>query len=411
MDNNTNTNQFTGLSAQDDPAFNEDLFSDFDSLEDAISEVQGDELIDEFTKNLDYAEFLILSKKEISEFLRLVEPWSKVSVDNYGKSVRIWSVSSDTVSLQYVNSPTFLQSVVGNKSGKTMPDFFIRVDLLKKIVSESFASVVFVRENDEVNLALLNNLLYVETQNLKSAEYDYKFPEGKCLDLDLERGTFLFKKLSFALAATDRVAEKSIVIKDDKSYISTNAFVAEVDSPFSEAVSLVLFKPVVDTLGLMVGEAKTSAKVTVNEAGSLLSIVVDGKTTAVVQVHKNVDQFLNPRTQMLLNFKPNVCVENDSLLRLAQVVSSFDYLSSALSIAIEGDSMVVTVLSSDLSRKVKYSFSVTKEGDVDDVEMKIGSDLLKNYLEFAGKVARYSLQESGLGLELVNGKFLILRNG
>ena len=79
-----------------------------------------------------------------------------------------------------------MQKVITNKSNKMCPTFYIQVDILKKIVSESYASVVFVFDNDEMNISLLDNLLYVQTVKLKEEEYkiEDKGQEYKILDTE-----------------------------------------------------------------------------------------------------------------------------------------------------------------------------------------------------------------------------------
>jgi hypothetical protein len=227
--------------------------------------------------------------------------------------------------------------------------------------------------------------------------------------VSVEDAAFLFKKMSFALGLADRVAEKVIIINDDKANICTNAFLAELKSPFEKPLKLVLYKTVTDSLGVFAELAKTSFEVSFTSDMDLMYVYVDNKYLAVFKAVTNVEGFLSPKAKLMLSFKPNVIIQNDAILRLAQVATSFDYLNNVLSLELSADKLQVSVLSSDLSRKMSYDLSITTEGAIVPIEMKFGSTLLKSYLEMAGSVAKYSFSESGIGLEIDKGKFLICR--
>ena len=215
-------------------------------MEDEIADFTDADLqSDEFLKNLDYDQFLILSKKDLTDFLRIVEPWTKVSPDLYGKAVMIESVDSNQVVIRYVNHPTYVQKVLTNKSNKSCPTFFLQVDVLKKIVTESYASVVFVYENDEVNISLLDNLLYVQTIRLNEAEYQIEGKEKHFKNVDTEVAKLLFKRVANILNLTDRVSEKNIVFKEEKAYLYRSVL-CQVGVAFEGKETFVLYKPIAD---------------------------------------------------------------------------------------------------------------------------------------------------------------------
>ena len=239
----------TGMSAQNDPEFAAesqtmgDLEADLDNVEDFDSA--------EFNVGLaDYEKFIVLPKRELANFVRAVEPLTKTTVDQYGKSVQISSVDKDTVELKYSNKPYRIAMKVNNKSQKMVDKFCIEVALLKRLIAEQYASIVIVQTDDTYNLSIFDSLLFLETKKLNDEEF--KFERKTLKDtIDKELGLYNFRKLGSILSTSDRASEKIIVVKDDKCYFNTGVFSACVKSPFSEQFDLLLFKPVVDLLGVL----------------------------------------------------------------------------------------------------------------------------------------------------------------
>ena len=113
-----------------------------DSFESSIVDMDSNQ-IDEFSENLDYEKFIVLAKKDLTNFCRIVEPLTKITVDEYGKSVQIMSVDKDTVELKYINNPYIVSMRFANKSGKQISTFYITVSNLKKLVTNAYTSLVF----------------------------------------------------------------------------------------------------------------------------------------------------------------------------------------------------------------------------------------------------------------------------
>lgn len=401
-------NEFTGLSAQDDPSF---YNPDFSLIEDEISSLDSSELQnDPLLQSINYDNYILLSKKELSEFLRVIEPWSKVTTDSYGKCVRVTCPYKDQVLLQYANLPNQISTICINKSEKTVPEFFIQIELIKKILSESYTSVAFVYENNEMNIALLDKLLFIETLPLSSEIYTTPPIDSPLTSqVDIEKANYIFKKMSFMLNLADRVSEKVMIIRDDKVIVNTNAFVAEFDSPFSSPLQATLYKTVTDTLGLFTELAKTSIVTNFSRDMKMLHISVDGKLEAHLSIISDIEQFLSPRVDALLNFTPNITIQNDIILRLAQVATSFDYLNNTLSFNLQPDLLKVSIVSSDLTRKTDYDLQITSPSQITPSEIKLGSKLLKSCLEALGGISKYHLSPQGLGLSTDVGKVLICR--
>ena len=112
-----------------------------DSFESSIADMDSNQ-IDEFSENLDYEKFIVLAKKDLTNFCRIVEPLTKITVDEYGKSVQIMSVDKDTVELKYINNPYIVSMRFANKSGKQISTFYITVSNLKKLVTNAYTSLV-----------------------------------------------------------------------------------------------------------------------------------------------------------------------------------------------------------------------------------------------------------------------------
>ena len=145
---------------------------DFDLTPEAIEEqVAAVNQVDEFNEGMNYDRFIVLSKKDITNFCRVVEPLTKQAIDDYGKSVHVRCVGEDKVELVYVNTPYLVSSVVPNKSTKQVSEFTIAVSTLKRLVTQAFASLVLVENDGEMNIALCESLLYLETKPLAAEEY------------------------------------------------------------------------------------------------------------------------------------------------------------------------------------------------------------------------------------------------
>ena len=125
---NERPDEMTGIEAQRDPEFGaggntvENLEDSLDSMDDFNPE--------QFEAGFsNYENFIVLSKRELSQFIRAVEPLTKATVDQYGKSLSIRSVDDNTVELRYANSPYKVAMTINNKSGKQISTFYMTVSI------------------------------------------------------------------------------------------------------------------------------------------------------------------------------------------------------------------------------------------------------------------------------------------
>ena len=64
------------------------MADEFDfSPEELENSISGMEQVDEFNTSIDYDNFIVLAKKDLANFCRVVEPLTKQSIDEYGKCV------------------------------------------------------------------------------------------------------------------------------------------------------------------------------------------------------------------------------------------------------------------------------------------------------------------------------------
>ena len=135
--------------------FNQDSLTAF---EDQIMNMDDHEVGEFSADKFDYKNYIFLHKKDILNFCRIVEPLTKMSVDEYGKSVLIKSVNKDTVLMSYVNSTYVVEMTLANKSEKEVAPFALSIANLKKITNNAFASLVLVQQEQGMFLAVCGSL-------------------------------------------------------------------------------------------------------------------------------------------------------------------------------------------------------------------------------------------------------------
>lgn len=398
--------EFTGNSAQDDPAFlqeggdfSSDGLSELEELENQLANEEFED--DEQLQGLDYESFIILKKQDLLKFMRAVEPWVKISVDQYGKCVRLRSVSDDEVELAYINGNVSIQARLVNRSGKKIPTYYLQIATFKKIISQTYASLVLVHENEELNISLLDNLLFVETIKLNDEEYkDIEIPDHMTA-VDTGALTLITKKLAFVLASTDRVAEKVVNFDQEHAYFSTSVFAATVTNPFTFG-DFAISKVCIDLLGILTEVSKLTFNV-VRDDKSLI-IEVDGLWKVAMPIFK-YDQVAVSRAKDVTSFEGTVQVANESLVKIIDVTQSFDYLSEVLEFRV-GSQLQVSVRSKDLTRRVDYQFPYEGKPEVSDEVIRVSAAVVKPYLHLGGD-AKYAFTKQGWGLQTTWGNLLI----
>lgn len=388
---------------------------DFENFEQDLEEV-AKEGIDEFDVNMNYDKFVVLGKKELTNFVRLVEPLSKVAGDEYGKSVLIKSINVETVELRYINTPTVVKMTVPNKSQKEIDPFVISLVTLKKLVTNSYASLVFVQEDNETKLAVCGSLLYIETKPLDVNFYEWQDKET-VLIIDKEIAAYVFKKVAAMLQQSERASEKVILVKSGSTVFNTGFFLAKAKSPFAEEVGdFVLWKVTADFIAALTDISKVSIKykVEVDEPGKeKIVLSADDSIYAELQIGgpKRVEEFWNPNLENFLKSSTKtITIANDALYRLITLVGSLDYLSNIVTIEINDKEMKFTLFNQAMTIPSVYEFPIV-EGEVDKPgEMKASAATLKSYLGLVGSDVKYSLTDVGLCVHNAMGEFILRKS-
>lgn len=402
---------FTGTNAQADPDF---LFErernpggdGLSELEDELLEITQEDIEeDSFVVDLDYDEFLVLSKKDVSAFLRVVEPWTKVTVGLYGDCVQISSVDEGKVKLNYINHPMFATSTIANHSKKKIPTVYVNVAHLKRIVTESYASVILVWKDDSLNLSVASSLVYVETVQLQPLEYnEIVVPEDHSNTLSPDIANTIFKKLNFALDVSDRASEQVVIFTNGASYLNTLAVAAKINQPFSEPIEGVFFKGVVAHLGTLLAMAKQPLMFHFDE--NFAHINLDNKIFTRVPISRDVSKFYHPQTEHFFQKTTEIKIVNDNLLKIASLVKAFDYLNKVIALTFLDQELTVTIMSHSLKRKDDIKFPIQASSKV-DASLQISSALLVPFLSVSGSDVSYGVNDMGLSVITEQGVLLL----
>lgn len=372
------------------------------------AQIDGMSQVDEFQSSADYDRFIVLGKKDLTNFCRVVEPLTKQAIDDYGKCVFIHCISPSEVELKYENTPYRVCQTIQNKSGKEVGDFAVSVSTLKKLVCQAFASLVLVEQDGEMNIALCESLLYLETKPLSAAQYEFvrKETDG---EIDKECALYTFKKIGSSLALTERASEKVIVVKDRSVNFNTGIFAARAKSPFSGGQNFVLYKQVSDILAVLAEFSKTNLHYGLQD--EVMTIVTEG-FYAEVQVggEDKVKEFLSPTAEINLGFNATVEIVNDNLLRIITIVRNLEYLSDIVTLEFSKEALTLLIANNAQSKKSPYTFNII-EGQPEEVgEMKVTTEVLKLFLSIVGSDCKYSFTQTGLGIATEDGKFIIRRS-
>ena len=385
-----------------------------DDFETSIADMTGEQ-VDEFSEQMDYDKFVVLDKKELTLFCRMIEPLSKVAIDEYGKSVHIESVNEDSVILKYVGKPYVVSQVIANKSGKTIDEFSVSLTILKKLVTNAYASLIFVEQekngNKEYSISVCNSLLYVETKPLDCKTY--KFEQSATVPtIDKQKALYTFKTIGSILSCADRAAEKVVIIKNNKAYFNTGAFVARTDSPFGETKDFVLWKAVTDLIAVLAESTKNSLNYYLDDTNpgkEKLVLLSDGVIYCECPFgpEQRVSEFYNPGIEQLLNFEASVSIMGDSLLKLVALVKNLDYLSNIVSIEFTDDKVRFVIYSQDMQKSSPYEFPIVEGRPDNKGVLKSQVEVLKTFLELTGTDVKYAFNDNGLGIHNDNGSFLM----
>lgn len=398
--------EMTGIEAQRDNEFGA-KGNTLANLESQLNDMDDFDEADYSSTLGEYENMVILSKRELTQFVRVVEPLTKATVDQYGKSVLISSLSKDIVELRYINLPYKICMKINNKSQKLIEPVCITVSLLKRLITEAYASIVFVQQNGETNFAICDSLLFLETIPLNLSEYKFQAEGRATKSLDKELGIYNFRKIGSILSCSDRASEKVIVVSGENCYFNTGVFSAKIKSPFPEEQEVLLFKSTVDVLGVLMELAKNDVKYSIT--GDTIIVECDGLIFGELPISQKIADHFSPTVARTLKFTADIVIINDSLLRLFALVKSLEHLSDIVTLTFTKKEMVLTLHSKDMTRSSDYKFLIA-EGDLElEGNMKVSADIMKPYLEVTGTDVRYAFNEIGLCMSNEKGSFIIRR--
>lgn len=394
-----------GMTAPSDP---------FDSIGDLESDVSSmdTEQIDEFSESAlsMFDKVIVLTKRDAANFVRVVEPLVKSSVDEYGKSLNIRCLDKDTIELRYVNGKYTARMKAINKSGKVVKAFSLSVAILKRLVTQSYASIVLVEKDDEMHLALCQSLVYLETKTLTEEQFVVEQKATTKL-MDKTLASYAFRKLGTILNTSDRASEKIIVIYNNFASYNTGIVAAKIDSPFKNTDDFIIYKVVSESLGILTDITKTD--LTFDLHGDILAVNCDGVIYVEypISVGEKVKEFYSPVAENSLKFKADISLANDSILRIITVVKSLEYLNNIVSIHFPSrEEMVLQVFSQNFSKISSFEFKIIEGVPEILTPIKINVDVLKTFLDLGGSSLKYCRTNDGLGITNDYGTFLLRQN-
>lgn len=382
---------------------------DFDLTPEAIEEqVAAVNQVDEFNEGMNYDRFIVLSKKDIINFCRVVEPLTKQAIDDYGKSVHVRCIGEDKVELVYVNTPYLVSSVIPNKSTKQVSEFTIAVSTLKRLVTQAFASLVLVENDGEMNIALCESLLYLETKPLAAEEYLFEKKETPDT-IDKEGALYTFKKIGASLALTERASEKVVVVDGTNVNFNTGVFVAKSKSPFSTDQKFVLYKQVSDIIATLAEFTKVSMQYGIED--DILTIQSEGfYVQCQVGGEDKVKEFTSEAAEAALKFEASVTIINDNLLRIITVVKNLDYLSDIVALEFTDKAILLKISNAANTKSSAYTFNIMEGKPSQTGEMKVTTDVLKLFLSIVGTDCKYDMTTVGMAIQTAEGKFIIRKS-
>lgn len=354
-----------------------------------------------------YERYVELSARELNYLCKLIDPLTKSALTEYGKCVYFTCTDEGTVEVKYYNQPYVIVGKVKNKSGRKIRDFAILVSTLKSFLSNSFSSLVFVEENGEINLAFGEQLMYVETKTLRKEVYVFEEREAN-ETISYELATYVFKTVGSVLSMTERASEKVIVIKDGTATFNTGLFAASIRSPFSGSERMVIYKQVSDSIAIVSEIAKNDIHYGVSDVLTVKSDALYCEFPA--GFGDRVNAFVSPSTQVALQFKADIQVNDKMLSSLVKLVQSLDYLSDVVTVGFDSSNMIVKLSTENRSRTFPYSFKIISGAPESTGDMSMGTGILRVFLDIVGSDVKYSFNTMGLGIKNDIGTFLIRKS-
>lgn len=353
--------------------------------------------------SIPYENYLIFSKSEITPILRTIEPLSKISTDTYAKNLNI-ECRGDKVLFRYNNDPCKIEYEIENRSGNILSQVSIPINHLKKLLGTIQHSIIFVEQNGSLNVCIGDHLLYVETTPFDPQHYDFKFlPCESSVELPYLKTHF--RSFTNQIAQSSSATERQLICKGGVSYFNSGSVLGKARSFFGEG-SMVISKPVLDSINSMVEDAKI--EVLMNIADRKLTLSFDGVVRCELLVTTDdslVDSFLSPLLLKAFNYDTSATIAHDSFRQLLQVIGAMDYFSPFIRLSFrERDfSLLATPKTGS---PVEYVFSYL-EGSNKANTMNVGISTLLSVISRADFNTKYSTSTGNMIIDLGDAVYCV----
>jgi hypothetical protein len=407
---------FTGIEAQNDPDVLEETneFSieteDF-SIDDVMTNLSEEDITEfesSFTK-LDYRNMIILPKKPILAFLRMVESWTKVSIDTYGKALRIESISPDLVELTYSNKPTLISVKVPNMSGKIIGKHFLRIEVLKRTAAQSSNQVCLVEEDEGLFIPLSTQLVMVETIKLHDSVFNVE-QEGKEVSfgsIDVASFSELIKNFNTISAFSERAQDKTIkFFSDNTAHVVSPAIRLLANSPFNlNTINFEIPKTFIESLQIIVNSTLgVDYKITEVKERFYLSVSVGAHVYILSQISPSQANSNGAQSR-----ENTFTTDWDAIKQLSRIVSSFDYYNPVIGLAYRDNEIIAETKTKDLTHTSHLNFPASS-GVRNSLDLKFNAKIITNILSQDVVVEQASFTEKSIIFYTQNSEITVSSN-
>lgn len=359
--------------------------------------------VEEEVLDLSYDRCIAVSRQDLANFLKVVDPLTKATIDDYGRCVYFECVGGD-VEIRYVNRPYTLAGRFTNRSGKEVGPFAVAVETLKQLLTGGFSTVIFVETEDGISFVFGGQLIFVRTVALDAAVYSFPRKEASN-KLDVELAQYAFSKVGTVLSLSERASEKIIVVKDGRLWFNTGSFAAKIDSPFEGDVEMLLFSQVVSVISNFAGFCDTLTYSV--DGGSIIISCGDLYYAELpIGIAERVKDFYSKGTEVALGFVADVAVVDDNLSKFLALVNSLSYWADNVDVECSASDLQFTLHTDNKANTTVYKFPVSSGIPEFKGSFSVSIKLLRTFLAIVDS-GMYSFTENGIGVVNGFGSFLV----
>lgn len=364
----------------------------FDSLgEVTIEDVKSVEK----ASGLSYDNYISIPKNEVLPLLRVVDFLSKVAVDHYTKNINILS-TKEQILFRFNNDPYLLEYSIPNKAGKTIKNISIPTVHLRKLLANVITNIVLVEKDNQINICIGDNLLYVETTPFEAQHYEFNFPScDQVLNLNYIKDHL--KSFASLLSCSERTSQKNIICKEGISYIDAGAILGKAKSFFGD-MDLVVSQTVINSIAELAGETKSAIKVHLQGNTMTMEFVGLAKFQFNVTVGDGIEEFISPMFKESFEYKDSALIVNETFKQMLTSVGSLDYFTSFVSIDFKESEFILTIRRKE-GGPIEYAFRYL-EGSVKPSQINVEIPVILAVLSKATNETKYSTASGNLIVDL-----------